>query len=45
MRYDDPNCNRIKLKTSDNGRHTGFVVESNDAGALGCIGLDYRETP
>lgn len=44
MRYDDPNCNRIKLKTSDNG-HTGFVVESNDAGALGCIGLDYRETP
>jgi hypothetical protein len=45
MRYDDPNCNRIKLKTSDNGLHTGFVVESNDAGALGCIGLDYRETP
>jgi hypothetical protein len=45
MRYDDPNCNRIKLKTSDKGRHTGFVVESNDAGALGCTGLDYRETP
>jgi hypothetical protein len=38
MRYDDPNCNRIKLKTSDNGRHTGFIIESNDAGALGCIG-------
>ena len=38
MRYDDPNCNRIKMKTSDNGRHRGFIIESNDAGALGCIG-------
>jgi hypothetical protein len=35
---DDPDRNRIKLKTSDNGRHTGFLIESNDAGALGCIG-------
>lgn len=35
---DDPNCNRINLKTSDNGRHTGFIIESNDSGALGCIG-------
>jgi hypothetical protein len=34
----DPNYNRIKLKTSDNGRHIGFIIESNDAGALGCIG-------
>jgi hypothetical protein len=34
----DPNCNRINLKTSDNGRHTGFIIESNDAGALGCLG-------
>jgi hypothetical protein len=32
--YDDPDCNRIKL----NGQHTGFIIESNDAGALGCIG-------
>ena len=31
---DDPNYNRIKL----NKEHTGFIVESNDSGALGCIG-------
>jgi hypothetical protein len=35
---DDPNCNRIKL----NGHHTDFIIESNDAGALGCIGLDIE---
>jgi hypothetical protein len=35
---DDPDSIRIKLKTSDNGRHTGFIIESNDAGALGCLG-------
>jgi hypothetical protein len=34
---DDLDYNRIKLKTSDNGRYTGFIIESNDAGALGCI--------
>jgi hypothetical protein len=34
----DPACNRVKLKTSNNGQHTGFIIESNDAGALGCIG-------
>lgn len=31
---DDSDGNRIKL----NGQHTGFIIESNDAGALGCIG-------
>lgn len=31
---DDPAGNRIKL----NGQHTGLTIESNDAGALGCIG-------
>jgi hypothetical protein len=34
----DPDYDRIKLKTSDNGQHTGFIIESNDAGALGCVG-------
>jgi hypothetical protein len=33
-RCNNPDCNRIKLKTSDNGQHTGFIIESNDAGAL-----------
>ena len=31
---DDSDGNRVKL----NGQHTGFIIESNDAGALGCIG-------
>ena len=30
----NPDCNRIKLKTSDNGHHRDFIIESNDAGAL-----------
>ncbi|MPZ08356.1 MAG: hypothetical protein GEU26_18405 [Nitrososphaeraceae archaeon] len=30
----DPDCNRIKL----NEQHTGIIMESNDAGALGCLG-------
>ena len=30
----DPDCYRIKL----NKQHTGFIIESNDSGALGCIG-------
>jgi len=34
----DPDYNRVKLKTSDNGRHTGFIIESNDVAALGYIG-------
>ena len=33
------NCkNRVIMKTSENGQNTGFIIESNDAGALGCIG-------
>lgn len=31
---DDPECNCIKLTE----QHTGLIIESNDAGALGCIG-------
>jgi hypothetical protein len=31
---DDSDGNRVKL----NGQHTGFIIESNDAGALSCIG-------
>jgi hypothetical protein len=38
--YDDPACNRIKL----NGQHTGFIIESNDAGVLGLSRLGYRTT-
>ena len=34
----DLDCNSIKPKTSDNGRHTGFVIEANDSGGLGCVG-------
>ena len=30
----DLSLNRIKL----NEQHTGFIIESNDAGALGCTG-------
>ena len=33
----DVDCNSIKPKTSDNGRHTGFVIEANDSGHLGCV--------
>ncbi|HZA70231.1 MAG TPA: hypothetical protein VE548_11080 [Nitrososphaeraceae archaeon] len=33
-----PNNNRIKLKTSETGQHTGFIIESNDSTALSCIG-------
>ena len=30
------NCkNRIIMKTSENSENTGFIIESNDAGALG----------
>jgi hypothetical protein len=29
----DSDCNRIKL----NEQHTGFIIESNDAAALGCL--------
>lgn len=36
--YEMLNDNRIKLKTSETGQHTDFIIESNDAGALGCIG-------
>jgi predicted RNA-binding protein with PIN domain len=33
------NCkNRIIMKTSDSGQNIGFIIESNDAGALGCLG-------
>ncbi|MGH9912630.1 MAG: hypothetical protein ACRD4J_12810 [Nitrososphaeraceae archaeon] len=28
----------MKPKTADNGRHTGFVIEANDSGDLGCVG-------
>jgi hypothetical protein len=31
---DDSSGNRIKM----NEQHTGFIIESNDSGALGCIG-------
>lgn len=31
---DDPDYNRIKL----NEQHTAFIMESNDAGGLGCLG-------
>ncbi|MGI0043573.1 MAG: hypothetical protein ACRD47_07665 [Nitrososphaeraceae archaeon] len=34
----DPDCNRM------NEQHTGFIVESNDAGALGLSRLGYRTT-
>jgi hypothetical protein len=33
----DPNCNRIKLKLSDSKQPTGFIMGSNDAGALSCL--------
>lgn len=36
--YEMLNDNRIKLKTSETGRHTDFIIESNDAAALECIG-------
>jgi hypothetical protein len=32
------NNNRIKLKTSDSSKRTGFIIESNDSAALACIG-------
>jgi hypothetical protein len=32
------NNNRIKLKTLDSSKHTGFIIESNDTTALSCIG-------
>lgn len=35
---DYPQYDRIILKTSETGQHTGFAIESNDSGALGCIG-------
>ena len=35
MRYNDPVCNRIKL----HGQHMGFIIESNDVDAFGCMGL------
>jgi predicted RNA-binding protein with PIN domain len=32
------NCkNHIIMKTSDSGQNIGFIIESNDAGALGCL--------
>ena len=31
---DDPDYTRIKM----NEQHTGFIMESNDAGGLGCLG-------
>jgi hypothetical protein len=31
---DNSDGNRIKM----NEQHTGLIIESNDAGALGCIG-------
>jgi hypothetical protein len=36
--YEMLNNNRIKLKTSETGQHTGFIIESNDSTALSCIG-------
>ena len=35
---DDLDCDRIRLKMSDNGQHTGFIIDANDSGALGCLG-------
>jgi hypothetical protein len=35
--YEMLNNNRIKLKT-ETGQHSGFIIESNDATALSCIG-------
>jgi hypothetical protein len=32
------NNNHIKLKTLENGRRTGFIIESDDSGALGADG-------
>jgi len=34
-----PDYNRIKL----NEQHKGFVMESNDAGPLGCIGWTIEQ--
>ena len=34
----DLDCNSIKPKTSDNKRHIGFVIETNDSGDRGCVG-------
>jgi hypothetical protein len=35
---DNPDNNRIKLKITETGQQTGYIIESNDSGALGCIG-------
>ena len=36
--YEMCNNNHIKLKASETGQNTGFIIESNDSAALGCIG-------
>jgi hypothetical protein len=37
MRDAKTDCNRIKLKVSDSKQPIGFIIRSNDAGALGCL--------
>ena len=41
--YEMLNNNRIKLKTSETNQHTGFIIESNDATALSCIGWAFEK--
>src|ERR687891_1593294 len=36
--YEMLNNERIKLKTSETGQNTGFIIESDDSTALSCIG-------
>jgi hypothetical protein len=36
--YEMCNNNYIKLKASETGQNTGFIIESNDSAALSCIG-------
>ncbi len=35
-----PARDRIKL----NEQHAGFIIESNDAAVMGCLGMGYRTT-
>ena len=34
-----------KAETPDNGQHMGFIIESNDAGVLGCLGSAIETPP
>lgn len=36
--YEMCNSYHIKLKASETGQNTGFIIESDDSAALGCIG-------